>query len=538
METTRMAEEPSGWKWWKKGGVGLALVLVVLLAGSISFRERWVEPLPGVRTAMTRPFVRESDLGPGSAYMLLLQAIRLPAGAGPAPAGDPVWHLDWTDAVVKFDAHPWPTEPPPPAPKPPQTEEEPEPDPGDLFAPVKTGSSLSRSDPALAADAPWTREQCEDLARLAKLYEPNLAILDRALTDPNPQVPTPDSPEFLLPYLQNTRQLARWLVVEIRYKAAIGNYAGAARDLERTLGMADIVSRGGCLINHLVTIACDALACEAAWFIATRHDLPLPVLKRVARSLLAHADAAEPFVEAMRNEALVNRASIDIIYREGLYRLMGSYGGPPDKQKEQIWKAIVLVGPLAGSTPTATKRSLDACYQHFVALAEKPWSPEVGAAYDEFTRDLAGKAHDLPRLLFRYRDPVGLVTAAMFLPALTRSHERRTSVDATLRALALFYAVKAYQKERGKLPDRLEQLVPDYLPRVPMDPFANGKPLHYLRNGVPRLPANTWGIYSNGSDFADDGGKAWSVGKSIGRQTLNPDLVWPSQKYPERVIGK
>jgi hypothetical protein len=102
----------------------------------------------------------------------------------------------------------------------------------------------------------------------------------------------------------------------------------------------------------------------------------------------------------------------------------------------------------------------------------------------------------------------------------------------TLRAMALFCAISAYEKEKGKLPDQLGDLVPDYLPRVPTDPFGNGAPFHYLKQNVPGLPQDAWGIYSNGNDFTDDSGTATRVGVPDRQRDCGPDLVWPSQDYP------
>jgi hypothetical protein len=100
-----------------------------------------------------------------------------------------------------------------------------------------------------------------------------------------------------------------------------------------------------------------------------------------------------------------------------------------------------------------------------------------------------------------------------------------------LRGAALFLAIKAYGKEHGALPQTLAKLVPDYLPRIPKDPF-DGKPFRYLRSGVPGLPPKAWAVYSIGEDFTDDGGKAQSVGEARRKRVANPDLVWPSQPYP------
>jgi hypothetical protein len=524
-----MSEKRRGWKWWQKLALAGGLVLVILVAALMSFRQPWVEPVPGVRTEPTRPFVHESDLGPDSAYKLLLEALRIPATVSPLGTGNPVWRTNWTDAITKLDRYSWPQEPPPPARRTRKDDE------GDgVLGPIDLGTTIPRQDPVLAPDAPWTREQYEEILQRLKAYAPQMALLDQALAAPNPQVPTADGPDFLLPYLSEAREMTRWLAIQIRYKAASGDYDGAVRDVERLLGMAAIVSRGGVIISHLVTIACEAIGCDAARAIVLKYDLPAPLLKRMATMFLQHADEAEPFVEAVRSESVHARAIAGILYQEGYRSLMRRFGGGGKYPKVtgRVWEVVMALGPLVGSTREATERNFDACYQHMVAAAEKPNAPGVGAEYEDFARDLGGKAHSLPQVLFGYRDPVGMVVATMFMPSLGTAHQKVAYRDAMLRAMALFCAIKAYEKEQGKLPERLDRLVPDYLPRVPIDPFGEGKPFHYLKSSVPNLPPDAWGIYSNGSDFKDDGGNAKSAGNPRAGRTYNPDLVWPSQDYP------
>ena len=65
------------------------------------------------------------------------------------------------------------------------------------------------------------------------------------------------------------------------------------------------------------------------------------------------------------------------------------------------------------------------------------------------------------------------------------------------RAGRLLLAARAYLLERGVLPESLEDLVPRYLPEIPIDAF-DGKPFKYSRKkGV---------LYSIGGDLIDDGG--------------------------------
>jgi hypothetical protein len=72
---------------------------------------------------------------------------------------------------------------------------------------------------------------------------------------------------------------------------------------------------------------------------------------------------------------------------------------------------------------------------------------------------------------------------------------------ATTGLLKLELALRACQLERGALPDRLEQLVPDILSELPLDPFdPQGSPLRYIRSDDEAI------VYSVGPDRKDDQG--------------------------------
>ena len=68
---------------------------------------------------------------------------------------------------------------------------------------------------------------------------------------------------------------------------------------------------------------------------------------------------------------------------------------------------------------------------------------------------------------------------------------------------------------RPRLPARLEDLVPEFMPAVPVDPF-DGKPMK-----MAAMPGGGIGIYSVGADFKDDGGKAWDDENRTGDITFH-----------------
>jgi hypothetical protein len=100
-----------------------------------------------------------------------------------------------------------------------------------------------------------------------------------------------------------------------------------------------------------------------------------------------------------------------------------------------------------------------------------------------------------------------------------RAEIRHKRVVARVRLLTAELAVRCYQSEQGLVPSGLEQLVPQYLRRVPADPFSE----HLL---VYRPQGTNWLLYSVGEDGVDDGGKR--VGRSVSGTVTKGDLFYDS----------
>ncbi len=86
------------------------------------------------------------------------------------------------------------------------------------------------------------------------------------------------------------------------------------------------------------------------------------------------------------------------------------------------------------------------------------------------------------------------------LPALRKAIQANIARNVVITAIAL----KRYQLPHHHLPDKLEELVPDFLKSVPTD-CMDGRPLRYRRNAD-----GTFLLYSVGDNGKDDGGNpAW-----------------------------
>lgn len=107
-------------------------------------------------------------------------------------------------------------------------------------------------------------------------------------------------------------------------------------------------------------------------------------------------------------------------------------------------------------------------------------------------------------------------------------------IETGRRIVVTAIALKRFELRHGKWPGTLTELVPKFLPSVPIDPF-DGKPLRYRPN-----PDGTYLLYSVGEDGKDDGGNpnlAPGI-RNANSYWQNPhalDWVWPQPATPAEV---
>jgi hypothetical protein len=92
------------------------------------------------------------------------------------------------------------------------------------------------------------------------------------------------------------------------------------------------------------------------------------------------------------------------------------------------------------------------------------------------------------------------ILSMMLLPALDSAIFREASELSQIRSTQAALAVEHFRLAHGQLPENLDELVPQFLPTVPIDPF-DGRPLRYHRL------TKGYVIYSVGRDGHDNNGR-------------------------------
>lgn len=96
-------------------------------------------------------------------------------------------------------------------------------------------------------------------------------------------------------------------------------------------------------------------------------------------------------------------------------------------------------------------------------------------------------------------------------------------ITALLRNAQVALAIQRYRLAKSKLPDRLKDLVPDYLSSIPLDPY-DGKELRYKKLDTGFV------VYSIGEDLSDDDGTEIPKTSKEKKEIRNWDVTFIVEK--------
>ena len=113
---------------------------------------------------------------------------------------------------------------------------------------------------------------------------------------------------------------------------------------------------------------------------------------------------------------------------------------------------------------------------------------------------------------FRRYQKVGILTR-LLMPAIDAWAKLAARADAQRQALRLGLAAETYRARHGNFPTQLSDLVPDFIPAIPSDPF-DGKPMKMKRTEHGLI------FYSIGPDMVDNGGTPFDPGTGTGDITF------------------
>jgi hypothetical protein len=307
------------------------------------------------------------------------------------------------------------------------------------------------------------------------------------------------NPEVFLTalYFREFQEFARLLSAEALQRKRKGNVDGALESCQTILKLCRHMDDEPYLIAFLVQRAIFAIGTRALWDeVLSDADASATAYRTVLAELRAW-DIDRAFVRALKGERALTNEMYEWL-RSETQKLQNPFSLWQTFVGEKSVNLMFLLSPR--NWFAENQLLMLEFYRQFILIAQKgvPYDrQQVRQLIAEFKRKCRkGWTITLGKRAISWgRYPLAEVSIDTYDPLLDQVTDTHALQRVTMTALAL----RLYRKENGRYPENLQQLVPKYLPSVPIDPY-DGKPLRYrkLQKGFK--------VWSVGGNRKDDGG--------------------------------
>jgi hypothetical protein len=351
----------------------------------------------------------------------------------------------------------------------------------------------------------------QDVLTALSRFEPAFAELRAGALRPQAQFPiawTNDPMALQMPYLAFVKGTAQ--AVKLHAVAAVAAERGdeALSDLRVNFKLLHALEGDPVMISFLVRVALAEIAVQPVWEGLATHrwnEAQLAALEAELGRLNLVADG----VRTLRGERAFGNVMSEGLIRN--QREAARQAGGVIAATDQRWP---FLGRLAFPCWVVWRSQVlnNECQQDIIESLER-------AAADPARSPLLD-----PTLTNAWQARLSRTTpynalAKTLVPVMFRVPPAACRAQAVVGLARTGCALERYRLAHGRYPEKTELLAPQFIDRVPMDPYV-ARPFRY------RLEEDgSFLLYSVGANLADDGGKTWkTTGGSL--DVSRGDLVW------------
>lgn len=346
----------------------------------------------------------------------------------------------------------------------------------------------------------WDNNFAEDITKNNKEALGNFekAVQFPIFQDPNEQDPETYGLMRALPPLNDLRNLGKISSVKAIYLFHQGKEEDAFEQAIKTVKLGQMIKDSqGSLIQYLVGGAVKNSGLNSLRTIISKTSLPSKTLKTYIQKLEEFKNNEEGLVKAFKAEYISMMNSKEKMVDPILT------GKATPKEREKIKENL---GEDFGILETGLSRFN---FYYKPNQTKRFHMEQTLAQVNNVKRDCG----DIKQLDFKYmslddsiwgltkltftENAVGKVLFDIVAASFNNLVYKKCNEDFSVAGAQLLLALKAYQTEKGKLPNLLGELVPTYIAEIPKDPFSGGQ-IKYSKDKKI--------IYSVGEDLKDSGG--------------------------------
>jgi hypothetical protein len=366
-----------------------------------------------------------------------------------------------------------------------------------------------------ATQRPWTAKDYPNVASWLEANDKPLALVIEAtgrshyfspLVPPKTGKASGSLIGVLLPAVQKCREAATLLSARAMLRVAEGDQEGAWKDLLACHRLGRLVGSGATLIEGLVGIAIDAIACRADLAFLDRAR---PDVKRLA-SCQADLQKLPPVPDIAGKVDLAERFmfldSVMLLDRHGI-KYLETVAGSGEGNKIAGYVGDWLI---YGIDWDPALRTGNQWYDRLADALRDKDRPDREDKLKDFQTELKetraaifneGKLRQL--VLGSSKDKgklVGDILVTLLMPAVVKVQSAADRCRQVQDNTIIAFALARYERDHGHYPKELDALAPKYLAEVPKDIFSGGA-LIYRPNEKGYL------LYSIGANGIDEGGR-------------------------------
>ncbi len=310
-----------------------------------------------------------------------------------------------------------------------------------------------------------------------------------------------------LRHLARARNLDLLLILQARLYARNGDLEKAITNCLDAIKLGRDLGQDRILVSKLVDIAIFNISQFALKDLVRSENLT-PALSRTTLSrALELEERSVSMRETLEGEAACAKSAVRWTLIDIEEAATKAEETPLEETKKMWRNFLVLKTPNEKKRLTfllikQTYRRINEYYAGIIPFIEKGDHKAASAFEDAYFKKIEENKPTI-RDIFRANEKVPELIAdilvIMLLPGLKRCSIHSGRAQARERFIITTLAVRLFKMEKGRWPEKLDELVPEYLENVPLDPFGL-EPLRYKKR------EGKWIIYSIGPDGIDDGG--------------------------------